>query len=57
MKQFMEMKEAIMDENENVIDKIEPLELEENGNRLYAIFYFICILSIFFSFCCPLSLV
>jgi len=40
MKQFMEMKEAIMDENENVIDKIELFELEENGNRLYAIFYF-----------------
>lgn len=35
MKQFMEMKETLMDENEDVIYKIELLELEENGNRLY----------------------
>ncbi len=64
MKQFMEMKEVIMDENENVIDKIELLELEENGNRLYAIFYFILhfvnflffLLSIIFSLNCSVKI-
>jgi hypothetical protein len=34
IKQFIEMKEAFMDENEDVIDKIGLLELKENNNRL-----------------------
>ncbi len=45
-----------MDESEDVIDKIGLLELEENGNMFYVIFF------IFLHFvkknknCCPLTL-
>jgi hypothetical protein len=31
MKQFMEIKEALLDENKNVIKKIGLFELEDNG--------------------------
>jgi hypothetical protein len=34
MGQFMEMEEALMEKNEELIDKLELLELDENGNRL-----------------------
>ncbi len=57
MKQFMEMKEALMDENEDVIDKIGLLELVENGNRLYAIFFIFLHFDKFIFLFCPLSLV
>jgi hypothetical protein len=33
MKQFMDMEEALMEENEDVIEQIGLLELEENNNR------------------------
>ncbi len=60
MKQFIEMKESSMDENEDVIDKIGFFELEENGNKLYAIFFknshfvkfLFFLLSIIFSLSC-----
>jgi hypothetical protein len=38
MKRFMEMKKTLVDESEDVIDKIGLLELEENDNMLYVIF-------------------
>jgi hypothetical protein len=64
IKQFMEMKEALMDANEDVIDKIRLLELEENGNRLYAIFliclhfvnFLFFLLSIIFSLSCSVKI-
>jgi len=34
MKQFMYMEEALVEENENVIEQIGLLELEESNNRL-----------------------
>ncbi len=34
MKQFIKMKEASMEENENVITKFGLLELKESSNRL-----------------------
>jgi hypothetical protein len=34
MGQFMEMEEALMETNEELIDKLELLELDESGNRL-----------------------
>lgn len=34
MKQFIKMKEASMEENENVITKFGVLELKESSNRL-----------------------
>jgi len=60
MNHFMEMKETLMDENEDVIDKIGLCELEENGNRLHAIFliflhfvnFLFFLLSIIFSLSC-----
>jgi hypothetical protein len=33
MKQFMDMEEALMEENEDVIEQIGLLELEESNNR------------------------
>jgi hypothetical protein len=33
MKQFIDMKEALMKENEDVIEQIGLLELEENNTR------------------------
>jgi hypothetical protein len=30
----MEMEEALMEKNEELIDKLEHLELDESGNRL-----------------------
>jgi hypothetical protein len=33
MKQFMDMEEALMEENENVIEQIGLLELEESNIR------------------------
>jgi hypothetical protein len=38
MKRFMEMKKTLVDESEDVIDKIGLLESEENDNMLYVIF-------------------
>lgn len=38
MWQFMKMKKTLMDKNEDVIEKLGLLELEENDNKLYAIF-------------------
>lgn len=32
MGQFMEMKKALMEKNEKLIDKLELLELDESGN-------------------------
>jgi hypothetical protein len=34
MKQFMDMEEAFMEENESIIDQVGLLDVEENGNRL-----------------------
>jgi hypothetical protein len=34
MKQFMDMEEAFMEENESLIDQLGLLNIEENGNRL-----------------------
>jgi hypothetical protein len=34
MKQFMDMEEAFMEENESLIDQVGLLDIEENGNRL-----------------------
>jgi hypothetical protein len=34
MKKFMEIKEALMEEKKDLIDKIGLLDLEENDNRL-----------------------
>jgi hypothetical protein len=45
MKQFMEMKEAQMDKNKYMIEKIGLLELEESGDGLYLIFIISCIVS------------
>jgi len=33
MKQFMDIEEALMEENEDVIEQIGLLELEESNNR------------------------
>jgi len=34
MGQFMEMEEALMENNEELIDKLELLGFDESGNRL-----------------------
>jgi hypothetical protein len=34
MGQFMEMEEALMGKNKELIDKLELLELDESGSRL-----------------------
>jgi hypothetical protein len=34
MKQFMDMEEALMEENESLIDQVGLLNIEENDNRL-----------------------
>jgi hypothetical protein len=34
MKQFLEMKKALMEENDGIIDQVGFLDIEENGNRL-----------------------
>lgn len=34
MKQLMDMEEAFMEENENLIDQVGLLDIKENGNRL-----------------------
>ncbi len=34
MKQFMNMKEALMEEKKGLIDQVGFLDIEENGNRL-----------------------
>jgi hypothetical protein len=34
MGQFMEMEEALMEKNEELIDKLELLGFDESGNRL-----------------------
>jgi hypothetical protein len=64
MKQSMEIKEASMDENEDVIHKIGLFELEENGNKLYAMFlifshfvkFLFFLLSIIFSLSCTVRI-
>jgi len=33
MKQFMDMEEAFIEENESLIDQVELLDIEENDNR------------------------
>ncbi len=56
MKQFMYMEEALMEENENVIEQIGLLELEESNNRLQVKFVIYCIMPIS-SFCVESCLV
>jgi hypothetical protein len=34
MKQFMDMEEALMEENESFFDQVGLLDIKENGNRL-----------------------
>ncbi len=34
MKQFMNMEEPFMEENDSLIDQVGLLDIEENGNRL-----------------------
>jgi hypothetical protein len=34
MKQFMDMDEALMEENEGLIDQVELLDIKENDSRL-----------------------
>jgi hypothetical protein len=34
MKQFMDMEEALMEENEGFFDQVGLLDIEENDNRL-----------------------
>ncbi len=35
MKQFMDMEEAVMEENEGLIDQVGHLNIKENDNRLF----------------------
>jgi hypothetical protein len=52
MWQFMKMKKTLMDKNEDVIEKLGLLELEENDNKLYAIFcIFLHCINFLFIFC------
>ncbi len=46
MKQFMDMEEALMEENEDVFEQIGLFKLEENNKRFQVKFVIYCILSI-----------